>query len=361
MDHPSFVPSRRTLLKASAAAAGVALSMPPTISQAADTLVVNSQGGEYQELFERTVIRPFEKKFGVQVVHDPVGLSSQDYARIRASRGAPGFDVAAVLTAVELNLGAREGYLEKISEREVPNLKHVWEQSRSLPSVGVCHSVQYATLIHLKKHLEAPTSWMDYWHPEAKYGEKIKGRVLTFNPASLLATFTLIAGAEASGGSALNMEPAWANLAHLKPYVGSVQTAIAAAIAVLQQERVWLMPCWSARANYYLNSGMDIGVTVPKEGTMAFHECAAVPTGATNKKLAFEFLNFMLEPEIQSAYCQAYQISPGRGDITSWPAAFVAQQITTPEKMANLRFADLALVADKTREWTLRWQEVMGA
>ena len=35
-----------------------------------ETLIVNTQGGEYQELVERVVIRPFEKKLGVKVIHD---------------------------------------------------------------------------------------------------------------------------------------------------------------------------------------------------------------------------------------------------------------------------------------------------
>ena len=55
--------------------------------QTDETLVVNSFGGEYQELFEKAVIQPFEKKFGVKVVHDTTGTSSQDYAKIRASQG----------------------------------------------------------------------------------------------------------------------------------------------------------------------------------------------------------------------------------------------------------------------------------
>jgi putative spermidine/putrescine transport system substrate-binding protein len=46
-------------------------------------------GGEYQELFEKNVIEPFEKKFGVKVIHDATGTSSQDYAKIRASKGRP--------------------------------------------------------------------------------------------------------------------------------------------------------------------------------------------------------------------------------------------------------------------------------
>src|ERR687886_2541431 len=120
---------RRRLLQAAAAA----VAAPYVITgRAQETLIVNTQGGEYQELVERVVIRPSEKKFGVKVVHDATGTASQDYAKIRASRGAPGFDVAGLLTPPEVILGVKEGLLEKLSEREVPNLKHLWDKTWSV-------------------------------------------------------------------------------------------------------------------------------------------------------------------------------------------------------------------------------------
>lgn len=344
------------------AGGAMTLFMPAIIARAAsDTIVVNSQGGEYQALFERTVIQPFEQKFGAKVTHDPTGIASQDYAKVRASRGAPGFDVAAVTTAVELNLGGREGLWEPITEADAPNIRHMWEQTKTLLPYGVCHSIQYATLLHLKDKIAAPESWMDYWDPRAKYGDVIDKKILTFQPSSLLALFAMIAGAQARGGGIDNMEPAWENLKTLKPDVATVQTAIAQAIQFLEREQAWIMPCWSARAFYYQAAGMPIGVTVPKEGTMAFAECAAIPVGAENKKLAKEFINFMLDPEVQFNYCNAYHISPGRPDISGWSDEFKAQQITTEDKISALHFADMTRIAESTRDWTLRWQEIMGA
>jgi putative spermidine/putrescine transport system substrate-binding protein len=62
---------------------------------AGDTLVVNGYGAEFQEIITRPTIEPFEKKFGVKATYDSTGSAAQNYAKIRASRGAPGFDVAA--------------------------------------------------------------------------------------------------------------------------------------------------------------------------------------------------------------------------------------------------------------------------
>src|SRR5258708_25168173 len=122
-------PIRRNLLKGAGA---LALAPYVITARSEETLIVNTQGGEYQEIVERVVIRPFEKKFGVKVIHDPTGTASQDYAKIRASRGAPGLDVAGLLTTHEVILGVMEGLLEKHTERVVPNLKHIWINTRSV-------------------------------------------------------------------------------------------------------------------------------------------------------------------------------------------------------------------------------------
>jgi hypothetical protein len=56
----------------------------------------------------------------------------------------------------------------------------------------------------------------------------------------------------------------------------------------------------------------------------------------------------------------AYEASPGRSDITGWPEGFADAQITTEAKMASIVFPDDALIAQKQREWTLRWQDDRG-
>ena len=211
--------------------AAVALAAPYVITaRAQETLIVNTQGGEYQELVERVVIRPFEKKFGVKVIHDPTGTASQDYAKIRASRGAPGFDVAGLLTPPEVILGVKEGLLEKLSEREVPNLKHLWDKT------------------------------------------------------------------------------------------------------------------WSV---------------IPDEGAIGLFDVACVPVGAKNKKLAYEFLNWRLDPAIQREWALAYFSSPTRPGV-ELPAKFAASQLTTQEQIARTQFPDSDVIGARRKDWTLKWQEIMG-
>ena len=341
---------------------GAALATPNIIlAQSSDQLVVNAYGGEFQEVFLKTTVAPFEQKFGVKVVYDDAGSAAEDYAKIRASRGAPGFDVAAELTPPEIFLGAREKLLEPITEREVPNLRHVWEKSRTIvPNTGLVHTYQYTALIWNKKTLEKPDSWADYWNPSAKYGDRIKGRVLNHHPSNLLAIYALIMAAKLKGGGVDNLDPAFAMLRDLKPYIGATVQTSAAAVPYFENEQVWISPYWSARAGYYEAKGYPFGYTIPKEGTIGLANVAAVPVGAKNKKLAFEFLNFRLDPEVQRNFNLAYFSSPGRPDISDWPEAFKASQITTQAQMDAIEFPDSEVIGQRRRDWTRKWQEVMA-
>src|SRR3954447_14947815 len=103
-------------------AAGV-LSAPFVIpARAEEVLTISAFGGEFHDIFVKNVLAPFEQKFGVKVIYDEGGGLAY-YTRIRAAQGSPGFDVAAEISAPDIILGAKEGLLEKITEREVPNLR----------------------------------------------------------------------------------------------------------------------------------------------------------------------------------------------------------------------------------------------
>ena len=356
------LPTRRKVLEIGVAAAVGSLAKPFIIpALAADTLTVNGYGGEYQDVFLKTTVQPFEQKFGCKIIYDNTGSAAENYAKIRAGRGAPGFDVAGELTPPEIIIGAREKLLEPVTEQLVPNLKYVWQKSRDIiPPFGVAHTYQYTALLWNKNHLEKPSSWANYWDPGAAYGDKIKGHLINFDPANLLSIYALIMAAKLKGGGVDKMDGAWAMLQAQKPYVGTVVMASAAAAPYFENDQVWLAPYWSARSAYYVAHGYPVSFTIPKEGTIGLANCAAVPIGCANKKLAFEFINFRLEKDIQRAFNLGYFGSPARPDITDWPKDYADTQITTEQQMAAIEFPNNDVLARRRNEWTRRWQEVMG-
>jgi putative spermidine/putrescine transport system substrate-binding protein len=354
---------RRTVLKAVTIAAAGSVAAPYVISaRAADTLVVTAYGGEYQDVFMKSVIEPFQKKFGVQVTYDESGGAAQTYAKIRAARGAPGFDVAAELTAPEAILGAREKMLEPISEQQVPNLRYVWAKSHAaIPPVGIVAYYQYMALLWNTKKIDKPTSWAAYWTPETLHKPEVKGHLLGHDPGTnLLEVYALIMAAKLKGGGVQDMSGAWAALQDQKPWLGAVLQMSAQAAPYFENDEVWLTPYWSGRSGYYVAKGYPLGFTIPQEGTIGLADVSAIPVGAANKKLAIEFLNFRLDPDVQRAFCLGYFASPARPDITDWPASFVETQITTQAKMDALDLPDSAVLSKQRNAWVMKWQEIMA-
>lgn len=354
---------RRTVLRSGAGVILGNLVAPFVISaRAADTLVVTAYGGEYQSVFMKSVVEPFEKKFGVRISYDESGGAAQTYARIRAARGAPGFDVAAEISTPEAVLGAREKMLEPITEKQVPNLKYVWSKSRdAIPPVGIVPYYQYMALLWNKKKLDEPASWAAYWMPETLNKPDIKGHLLGHDPATnMLEIYALIVAAQLKGGGIRNISPAWDLLAKQKPWLGAVIQSSAQAAPYFENDEVWLTPYWSGRSGYYAAKGYPLGFTIPKEGTIGQAAVSAVPIGASNKKLAFEFLNFRLDPETQRNFCLSYFVSPARPDITDWPAHFVDTQITTQAKMDHFDLPDSAILSRERNPWVLKWKEIMA-
>src|SRR4030095_179580 len=107
-----------------------------------------------------------------------------------------------------------------------------------------------------KDKIDKPGAWSDYWQPEKRYGAKVKGHIINYNPANLLSVYALIHAAELGGGRTSNMDPAWAILKAQKPYVGVVVTTSAEAAPHFESGEVWLSPYWSARAGYYISRGI---------------------------------------------------------------------------------------------------------
>lgn len=317
---------------------------------AQNRLVVNSYGGEYEELIFEAIIRPFQEQFGVEIVYDAVGSAAEDYARIRATRGNPGFDVV-VMTAPEALQGCREGLLVEMTEAEVPNLAHLNQEVRD--SVGPCgavHELQYMSLFFNTNHVDpAPTSWHALWD------EQWTDRVLIPDITSIMAVYLLQVTSLINGGTLDDLTPGFAALAELAPRTVAIESSSAIMAQFVERDEAWILPYWSGRAQFYKDEGWPVDFLIPEEGTIPLLATLSVPIGAANRELALEFVNFWLEKEQQEAWALAYSVGSARADL-ELPADFAATQITSAEDLAQLILPDQMEIAERRTEWAELWQ-----
>jgi putative spermidine/putrescine transport system substrate-binding protein len=337
------------------AIAGIGVGTPPAPAASAPrTLVVAGYGGEYKDIFWNTVGRPFEQQFNVKITFDEGGSADQNYAKIRATQGDPGWDVL-IATSYEAALGAREGLLRKITAADVPNLAFVYpEVRRYVGDFGAAEEIQQMLLVYNTKYIhEPPQSWAALWDP------KYRGRVLVFDPASIMGIYSLIMAARLDGGSETNLEPGFKRYERLRPQLRAFLVASTAAIPLFEQGEVWIMPYWDGRTTYYISKGLPMKAVIPKEGTVGLVNALLIPKGARNPGAAYEFINYWLSQRVQNAWALAYTVGPARPGATL-PADFAALHITSLTALKRDILPDLGLIIRERPQWSQRIKEIMA-
>jgi putative spermidine/putrescine transport system substrate-binding protein len=248
-------------------------------------VVVNGYAAEYEDLFNKLIKAPFEQETGIKVVFDSTGSAAEDYAKIRASGGDPGWDVD-VVTAQEAIQGAKENLLLEISEANVPSMKLLYPDMRKLVGpYGVPHEIQYMSLMYNKEKVQpAPDSWQIMWDP------KLKGHVIDFQFANILGVYHMIMAAKINGGSIENVEPGFQALERMKDNLLDWPLQSTQAVVNMERGEVWVMPYWDGRAHYYVNQGLPYDFVIPKEGSIPLVNSLIIPKGAKNRDNAIAWL-----------------------------------------------------------------------
>jgi putative spermidine/putrescine transport system substrate-binding protein len=337
-----------------------ALSLLLTIGLAdgvrAETLILNSYGGPYEEIIHRAIIEPFEKTYGIDVIYDAVGSSSQDYAKIKATAGHPGFDVV-VMTAAQSLQGCKDGLLERLDPADIPNLAAI---SPSIGAVagpcGAVQEVQYLSLLYRTDHLERPSSW------NALLANKLKGRIVLPTFQNAMAVDLLQIMSVINGGTMIDdIDPGFAAMAKLASQTVGFEQSSAILQSYITDGTVWAMPFWSGRAELLKDSGAPVDFVRPSEGTIPLIATLNIPVGAEHKAAARKFVNFFLEVSSQEAWVKAYKVGSARNDL-DLPEDARHRQITGEADLDSLLLPDLSAVSEHLSKWGQRWErEVVPA
>ncbi|AYM14973.1 MULTISPECIES: ABC transporter substrate-binding protein [Hyphomicrobiales] len=334
---------------------GLMMGLGSTAALSQD-LIVNGQGGPYEELIQEAIIKPFMAETGLKVLYDPVGSASQDYAKIKASRGYPGWDVN-VMTAAQSLDGCKDGLLERITPEKVPNLASIDPGVRELAGkCGAVHELQYVALLYRTDKLNpAPTSW------NVLADSKLEGKIVLPVFSNAMAAQMLQVFSAAAGNDPNDVDPGFKKMVELAPRALAFGETSALMDPYIRQGEAWAMPFYSGRSALMKAEGVPVDFIIPKEGTVPLVATLNVPANAEHKEAAYKFINYWLSKTGQENWAQAYQVGTARADV-ELPAEFRKNQITTREDIQKLILPNMAVMATRIPQWGDRWErEVVPA
>jgi len=333
----------------------MAVALSATSANAED-LIVNGYGGPFESIIMTNIIEPFEEATGINVIYDAVGTSSEDFAKIKATRGNPGFDVN-VMTATQSLDGCEAGLLTEFNNENTPNLEHLDEGVLKMAGpCGAVHEVQYVALMWRTDHFDTPpTSW------NVLSDDALQGKIVMPGFANIMAANMFQVFATMSGNNPNDIDPGIEKMIEVAPHAIAFPDTSALMDKYLREGEAWAMPYFSGRAQLMKESGASVDFGIPDEGTVPLVSTLNIPVGAENKEAAFKFVNFWLEKASQERWVEGYKVGSIRADIEV-SDEMRAQQITTSEDIQKLILPDLSVMAERLSEWGERWErEVVPA
>lgn len=334
--------TRRTVLKGMAAVSATLAA--PSIVKAADSFVTTMTGGTIREVFMKTCVEPFQKQFGVEVVVR-AGTPAEWLTNCLVNRANPEIDLLWVTDPITVKAIA-EGLCEEISPDEVPNVRDIYpEWFQGYRRMGVGHEyASFAIAYRTDLVKEPPRAWKDLWKPHFKDSLAIPDLPVAGGFDTLLIT------SKVHGGSETNIDPGFEAMKRLKPNVRKFYKSVPEAQQMLQRGEVAAAAFFNARTFDLKASGVPVEWVVPEEGALANMVAYHVIKNSKKQELAKKFLNFVISPEVQGAFCNGVGYGP-----TNRKTVLVPPTSERVPKYTELNLFDWWAVEPRMSAWNERW------
>jgi putative spermidine/putrescine transport system substrate-binding protein len=269
-----------------------AMHLFPGMTRAqARPLVFATFTGSWEVAHKDVLVPAFRKaNNNAAIVLDPM-LSMDQIAKVRAAQASPPIDVmlhdpGPALVAIDQGLvepypvAKSEYYKDLIPAAQEP--------------MGPAGFFQVVGLTYNPDTVKTPpTSWADLWDP------KYKGKVGITNLNSTLGTGFMVEVAKMHGGSEKDIEPAFKQIAALKPNLAAVASNPGALASLFQQGQIDISPGNFNAIQILKAQGVPVEFVVPKEGAIGFKTTLHITKNSPNADLAFKLIEAALSPEVQ--------------------------------------------------------------
>jgi len=315
----------------------------------------------------------FEKETGIKVVYDV--FDSNEVLEGKLMAGSTGFDLV-VPSASFLERQLTAGVFQPLDKSKLPNwknmdpkvlelvAKHDPDNKYAMPYLWATTGIGY-NVDKVKAVLgDVPVdSWDVVLKPENL--EKLKSCGVSFldAPEEIFATVLNYLGKDPNSTKADDYTgPATDLLLKLRPnirYFHSSQYINDLANGDICVAIGWAGDVWQAanRAKEAKN-GVNVSYIIPKEGALAFFDVFAMPKDAKNKEEAYQFLNYLMRPDVIAHISDHVFYANGNkasvplisAEVRENPAIFPPEDVFA--KLFTLKVQEPKIDRVRTRAWT---------
>ncbi|OUZ11586.1 hypothetical protein BHE97_04405 [Aeromicrobium sp. PE09-221] len=264
---------------------------------------------------------------------------------------------AALLTADKAAVGLQDGTLQPIDTSRIENLDAIPDAvldglmvDGELAAVPISYGAQ--GILYREDLLgKKLTSWADLWDPDLENNLAIGAL------PSVAGVFVLQAGGEAFGEGPEDLEAGWEAMERLRPNIQYQYTLSSDPLSKLADGSLLATVTFADLGVDLADSGVT--TLIPEEGTNWSVQPVGIPAEAENVDAAYDFINYMLSDEAQSAWVEATHVAPA-SQVAELPTEISDQLLETDDVAARLWPIDWLQIGTEIQDWTVRWQELFS-
>lgn len=330
MKHPIKSLTKRLILSALALSTFAIASF----SHAAGTLNVYN----WSDYIDDAVLKDFEAKTGIKVRYDV--FDSNEVLETKLLAGSTGYDIV-VPSAYFLGRQVQAGVFEKLDKDKLPNLKNMDPTIMKLASESDpdnAYSINYlwgTTGIgynEAKVKAALPDVPLDSWDlvfkPENLSKLKDCGVFFLDGPTEIIPAAMNYLGLDYKKPDADSLKKVEELMEKIRPNIRKFHSS--EYISALANGDICLAVGWSGDILQATNRAIEakngnvIKYIIPKEGAQLFMDQMAIPKDAKNKDEAYQFMNYLMEPEVMAKISN--KVSYASGNLAA--KALVNKEIT---------------------------------
>ena len=344
--------TRRRALQIAARSGALLVAAPAVISPSraqSRTIFVNTWGGSWTAAEEAAFFKPFTQATGIQVRT----VAPVSYAKLKAQVTTKNYewDITAISEG-DWKRAEAEGFVEPIDWSVV-------NKSKLFDNAVIANGIKYCALgTNLCYRSDkfpngGPQSWADFWDVK-----KFPGTRSLYNHPLRAVTFALLAdGVPKDKLFPLDVDRALKKLSEIKPHIKVWWTQGNQSQQLLRDGEVDMIAIWNARGSELKQQGVPCEV-VWNEAVVT-NTMWGVVKGARNAKLAWEFIQFAIQPEPQAEFARRLFYGPSNPEAYKFLTPEVSRQLPTyPENMkvafeadSSWEAANAARVQERFTQW----------